>query len=98
MASDFQCIYTFRSEGRGKTQLPFTFCSARRPSEAGKPEVQFRLGALRPSACSRFPEKARVHFLSELRFRFLSPPISRLFETPKLNLAMANVMNHQKYC
>ena len=82
----------------GKTQHHFTCRSARRPSQAGKPEVQFRFVELRPSACSCFPKKAGVHFLSELRLRFPSPPISRSFKTPKLNLAKAKVVNHQKYC
>ena len=54
---------------------PFTPRSARRPSKAGKPEVQFSFVELRPSACSGFPGKASVHFLPELRLRFPPPPI-----------------------
>ena len=54
---------------------PFTLRSARRPSKAGKPEVHFSFVELRPSVCSCLPGKARVHFLSELRFRFTSFPI-----------------------
>ena len=91
-------LYLFPLRRAGKTQQYFTCRSARRPSQAGKPEAQFRFVELRPSACSCFPKKARVHFQSELRLRFPSPPIPRLFKTPKLNLAKAKAMNHQKYC
>ena len=71
--SIFQSIYTFRRREAGKNRTTFTLHSARRPFKAGKQEVQFRFVELRLSACSCFPGKARVHFLSELRLRFRSP-------------------------
>ena len=72
---NFPTKYAFRPQEWGKNEQPFTLRSARRPSEAGKPEVQFSLVELRPSVFSCLTGKARVHFLSELRLRFLSPPI-----------------------
>ena len=60
---------------RGNIHNTFTLHSARRPSKARKPEVQFRFVELRLSVCSCFPRKARVDFLSELRLRFPLPPI-----------------------
>ena len=72
---NFTNIYTFRTLTCGKIHHAFTSRSARRPSEARKPEVQFRFVELRLSVCACFPGKARVHILSELRLRFPSPPI-----------------------
>ena len=82
-------------ESGEKTRTYFTFCSVRRSSEAGKQEVQFRFVELRLSACSCFPKKARVHFRSELRLRFPSPPTSRLFRTPNWKkLSKTRAMSH----
>ena len=98
MVSKSQHIYTFHSpkSGEDTTTFHMPFSPASIPN--GKPAVQFRFVEHRPSDRSCFPKKARVHSLSELRLRFPSPPISRLFKTPKLSLAEAKVVNHQKYC
>ena len=73
--SNFTSIYTFRTREAGKIRDTFTPRSVRRPSKAEKQEVQFRFVDLRLSDCSCLPGKASVHFLSELRLRFASPPI-----------------------
>ena len=68
---NFSTKNTFRTPKRGKMSTPFTPRSARPPSKAGKPEVQFSFVDLTLSGSTPFP------FASN----------SRLFVTPKLNLA-----------
>ena len=71
----FATLFAFRPQERGKTSTPFMLRSARRSSEAGKPEVQFSFIELSPSVCSCLSGKARILFLSELRLSIPSPPI-----------------------
>ena len=69
-------IYILSTHGQaGKIHHAFTLHSARRPSKARNSEVEFCFAELRLSVCSCSPRKARVHFLSELRLCFPSPPI-----------------------
>ena len=61
----------FHSQEREKLHTTFTPRSARRPSNAGTPEVQFFFVELRLSVCSCFPWKASFYLLPQVRLRFL---------------------------
>ena len=72
-----QIFIPFRPRVRGKIRTPFTPRSARRPSEAGKPEAQFSFVELRLSVCSCIPGKhASISCLS------------CLLKKPKLNVTV----------